>query len=572
MLVGGAVSAAALDLSVSVPAGQDAGQSGSTATATIQAAPGLFGRQYQCQWTLQQPLGGGGSGGIATIQIPGANATVTIPGQTGQRLQIMAPNGVWSWVKQMSANQPPFYVNAAGTVFMTNTNPPSTVTSAWTQVQSSNIGLGITPSLVDSLDFWQSSNTSTQTVNVRAQSNQFWLVNPNDNQVYVANNAQAAWPGQWSLSTQFSPATVNTFPFAQVQVQVTVRTQGNLFWVVNPANNQVFWANNAQATWPGQWTFSNQFTAAQVNGFPAAQINQWTGQWQTVTNPSYSQSPIFGNNSVFAITNGNTNTGNGQAVTSISVPNVGIVPFPVSWRIVPACAIWNPALNNNQGGWGQFVASTGQTGTPIPTPTPTPTPPAENRPAWCVPSNTNVPASQRNANNFGDRLNNTGSNRNRLREGEWLVSQNCNFGMTVRASDGNVILVRLVRASGDTNVIRAANISTTLAATNQTQPEFGRSPGSLVLRRSDGQLIQYLGAENSRNWVAWNGTPGAGSNRTLVLQNDGNLVMFGSGSMNNPSNAVWARYGLSSNNNTGEQAFVSGNRFARTRFFALNNR
>jgi len=502
LIVSGASAAfAAADLTVTTPAGQDAGQVGNVASATIHAGAGFQGRAFRCEWMVQQPLG---SGGWVNIQVPNPNAnamqvlTPAVPGSNvGQ---------VWATIKQ-AGTLGPFYATNGTHVFAATTNPPTTVTSSWVQTRDVTV-----------------------------------------NQV----NGMAA----------FAPP-----------VSVPVRSHQGWFFVV--WGNQVFTASTPDALWPSGWNQTSAFTVAQVNSMPQAQsIN-----WQTVTNPAWNNSTAtglgFGNNSVFAFTTGDTNF-QGVGTTQVTVPTLSGSALPQGWRVVPACALAMAGAGGNAV-WGNYVTSSGPDwNQPFPTPTPTPvtpTPPAQNIPAWCRPHDAaGFTNAQRNPNNFGDRLDNRGSNRNRLREGEWLISQDCRWGLTVMASDGNVVLVRLNPASGDTNQVRSANITATRAATNQLKSEFfGRSPASLVLRRSDGMLIQYLGAENASNRVAWNGTPGAGSTRTLVLQNDGNLVLFGSGTRAAPTNPVWARWGLSSNNNTGEQAWVSGNRFARTRFFAVNN-
>jgi len=140
-----------------------------------------------------------------------------------------------------------------------------------------------------------------------------------------------------------------------------------------------------------------------------------------------------------------------------------------------------------------------------------------------------------------------------LNPGEWLISPNGQYGLTVQATDGNVVLYRL-NPNTTTNEI---TIVQALAATNQTHNEFFNAPSVLVLQATDGNLVQYLGGlpgdgNTAAQAVAWTGT---GAGQALFVQNDGNVVLYSQGDLQRPLAPVWARTGLTQNN-VGGQAGV----------------
>jgi hypothetical protein len=151
-----------------------------------------------------------------------------------------------------------------------------------------------------------------------------------------------------------------------------------------------------------------------------------------------------------------------------------------------------------------------------------------------------------------------------LHEGEWLISNNCYWGLTVQESDGNVVIYRLNPTANHLTIQHA------VAATRQFKAEFNRNPSSLHLRSADGQLVQYIGnASNSDNAVAW---ATASAAQRYVLQDDGNFVGSSAGSNAQPTGNVWSRFG-GGHANAGAQArpTVRGY-FATNRFFAANGR
>jgi len=148
--------------------------------------------------------------------------------------------------------------------------------------------------------------------------------------------------------------------------------------------------------------------------------------------------------------------------------------------------------------------------------------------------------------------------------GQWIVSQNCTYGLTIQQSDGNVVLYRLNPTAGSITIVSV------IAATNQFINEFANAPSFLAFQASDGNIVQYLGQlGQSANAVAWTG---GGNGQALFVQNDGNVVIYSGGDPQNPVGAVWARHGLPNANAAGQAQPTHGGTFAPHNFFALNTR
>jgi len=114
-----------------------------------------------------------------------------------------------------------------------------------------------------------------------------------------------------------------------------------------------------------------------------------------------------------------------------------------------------------------------------------------------------------------------------LNAGEWLTSNNCGYGLTVQAGDGNVVIYRLDPYAPTI----ATAIGEPVAATGQTWV----FPSALAYQATDGDLVQYLGPDLA-NPAAWTGpTPHPG---TVILHDDGNLTITADN-----GDTLWARTG-----------------------------
>ena len=177
----------------------------------------------------------------------------------------------------------------------------------------------------------------------------------------------------------------------------------------------------------------------------------------------------------------------------------------------------------------------------------------DTRPGWCQDATRDANGNQRSFLQRGERL----------EAGQWLISQNCQWGLTVQATDGNVVLYQLNPTANTLSIVGAA------AATEQFHREFGAVPSTLVFG-ADGNVVQYIGAlpgaGSASNSVAWTGTQNSGW--ALFVQNDGNVVIYQSGTPANPSNPVWARFGLANSNGGGQVPSSENN--SPNHFFALN--
>jgi hypothetical protein len=148
--------------------------------------------------------------------------------------------------------------------------------------------------------------------------------------------------------------------------------------------------------------------------------------------------------------------------------------------------------------------------------------------------------------------------------GSWIVSSNCNYGLTIQQSDGNVVLYRL---NPNLNQITILSV---VAATNQFINEFANAPSFLAFQGADGNLVQYLGQLGaSTNAVAWTG-PSQG--QALFVQDDGNVVIYSGGDPTHPTGPVWARSGVGNANSGGQASPTHGGTFTPANFFALNSR
>jgi len=108
-----------------------------------------------------------------------------------------------------------------------------------------------------------------------------------------------------------------------------------------------------------------------------------------------------------------------------------------------------------------------------------------------------------------------------LNAGEWLLSPNNLFGLTVQNSDGHVVLYSL----------KDNEIGDAVAATGSLGVL-----GTLELQY-DGHLVQYL--DNFP--VSWTGVK---DGSRLIVQDDGNVILF-----NNAGDIIWSRFGRFSNGN-----------------------
>lgn len=184
-------------------------------------------------------------------------------------------------------------------------------------------------------------------------------------------------------------------------------------------------------------------------------------------------------------------------VTGATSLSTGVVPRD-SVRMVTTCEIWNNVA------WVGATVRDVRT-TPLP--------------QWCLDYNNSLTR--------GGRLN----------QGDWLISNNCQFGLITQVTDGNVVIYELDPHAARITTVRA------LAATNKSG-----SPSTLVFQSSDGNLVQYIGELGAEADAVANTRAHPGGN-WLTLQDDSNLVVYANADPANPGAALWARFGLGAGSN-----------------------
>jgi hypothetical protein len=396
-------------------------------------------------------------------------------------------------------------------------------------------GLAIDPE-VEAADVW----TSTGVIKSGPAGDYYFTDGTN---VFWAANAAGPWTQVDDLSVaavNLLPATnfTTTYSYYFLNANNVTRTlasgQDGLYWAITPRLPQ----GNVNAGL-GDWAAGNPNNAAGVNNLQPS--------FNAYTNPGTPEYDGNGNTvgviEVQAVTNGFTGTA--------SLPSVTL-PATVNGNNVTGATVNCEQWNQVGGVWDWRPITNGTTSVAL----------ADTRPAWCQNATSTSSGVTRQANYLtrGQALN----------AGQWLISQNCQFGLTVQASDGNVVLYEL-NPNFVGGTITNATIVRALAATEQFYSEFAGRPSTLFFG-NDGNVVQYMGglpsAGSASNAVAWTGTQNTGA-FALYVQDDGNVVIYAGGTPSSPQNPVWARAGLNPSNGGGQVESTINN--SPLHFFAVNN-